>query len=1483
MSARISVGLMSLFLISLLTPLVSHDLDFDMLQPIPEAEATSGSNQSNMNGFQIGSIYSRQTVAFPEMSDGFCEINDGAVWCWMRAWDFNANEAQVVPDGRTAVSINGQGMGPYCVILDDGSMSCFDYFDADKPDFNKTVVQLPNGELALTVGIGGVNEEECYEDSWACDEHNDKMACALTDAVSNNIYCFPLWDEQGHMGQTNTYGELGLGHRVQTGADPGNSTSPDVTTENFVFTPLDIDDKRATAISVGSRHACAIVESDVTVNESFTAEVYCWGNNAYGQLGNGIKSGSNGSIPYPHDPWKLIDGEAPRIEGAYNKTFIRGFGNFSPIQATVLGESNVEGEQFTTNIPVAIDVTGASTCVLLMNTDVKCWGGTFWDWDPSKYNEWYNQSTLDTSQPGRHANVPYSMSSTGHVQTLSTGSWGNSIESSPAIALYNSNTQACVQYQNGATYCWQKNDAVEADMRRNYSYSEDPAYPAYGPEFGTFTFHDTVGHHTFYYNSGVDQLASHQKRISLQEGWDSLNNQERMICGLMENGTAFCYDTAQDYCTTCQSDNTLRYSASYNQMFTPDSQYEMVNYGEEEWEQASQWSGEREYNERDPDNDGWPRMTDLCPEQAGSGFGCPDMDGDRVPDAFDSDKDGDGIPNREGDLSPSDPCFGLDSDGDGMTDSVGTMFDGSACDAALYTEDLDDDGDGVLDASDQCPAGQLEWISSSANDNDDDGCKDDTEDLDDDNDNMQDTIDACPSGIVGWTTSIDMLGLTDSTDYDWDGCQDATEDLDDDGDGIVDLNDNCPRGDMFRGQAFASWPLWTSSPTSDHDADGCHDTHEDTDDDDDGRIDTVDDCNKGDVGWRSSPTTDHDQDGCQDSDEDTDDDNDLVIDAQDGCPTAHDDGLEVKWWDDLANSTRNENGQITYTGGMVLVYSDRAGCADSDGDTVPDTDDFAPNNPDLMSMPAILTSSIAVGAEHSCAIVEDRSKVYCWGEAAEGAVGYSYDIFPDEDWQCRGRWSTRDDIHCEPRAVTDRPTYSGDFSHLSSDQGDVIITMLAAGDDSTCAIVSNSVIMAAGSSAGPVKCWGGGRGNDAGYVMDITNATNIAAGRNHACAILVDNSMRCWGKNDHGQLGRGSLSSSTSTSDSPVMVDGPDRSVDFTTCYNSGGYSTDYLHCRWGLNDWNPDAWGERLMDITAGNAHTCALTIPEMYHYNTVENVPGSIPMVSFGLIQNWTGTHTDPANRHVKDASNVWCWGDNSLNQLGRSGANGGTPMKTMTFAGGASFAIALDAYGDRTCAVLNTGAVYCWGEDYSGISEVDLGGARAKSVTVGEHHACIVDEFDSVQCWGSNTESQLGNLDSLDNNVNQIDAGALHTCAILNTNEVKCWGNNEETQLGIAWTIDWATPQTARGVSAATDTQYAVPPPGTSEVNIPVEPPVYTSEPVKYGDCTVIPGTDECSEDLPLVGSRSTPFPGAGAVLIAMLAAVFISGPKTAREDK
>jgi alpha-tubulin suppressor-like RCC1 family protein len=85
--------------------------------------------------------------------------------------------------------------------------------------------------------------------------------------------------------------------------------------------------------------------------------------------------------------------------------------------------------------------------------------------------------------------------------------------------------------------------------------------------------------------------------------------------------------------------------------------------------------------------------------------------------------------------------------------------------------------------------------------------------------------------------------------------------------------------------------------------------------------------------------------------------------------------------------------------------------------------------------------------------------------------------------------------------------------------------LLAAGDSHTCGV----------SSDGAVKCWGrntsGELGNGATANGSFTPVTAVAAGPTalelglgdaHSCA-SVGPDVRCWGANDHGQLGDGHL------------------------------------------------------------------------------------------------------------------------------------------------------------------------------------------------------------------------------------------------------------------------------------------------------------------------------------------------------------------------
>jgi len=93
------------------------------------------------------------------------------------------------------------------------------------------------------------------------------------------------------------------------------------------------------------------------------------------------------------------------------------------------------------------------------------------------------------------------------------------------------------------------------------------------------------------------------------------------------------------------------------------------------------------------------------------------------------------------------------------------------------------------------------------------------------------------------------------------------------------------------------------------------------------------------------------------------------------------------------------------------------------------------------------------------------------------------------------------------------------------------ITSIIAGSNHTCAILDNV----------SVKCWGRNifgqlgidnstnMGDDSGEMaaLPVVNlgtgrtATAISAGFDHACALLDNASVKCWGENDYGKLGIG--------------------------------------------------------------------------------------------------------------------------------------------------------------------------------------------------------------------------------------------------------------------------------------------------------------------------------------------------------------------------
>jgi alpha-tubulin suppressor-like RCC1 family protein len=297
---------------------------------------------------------------------------------------------------------------------------------------------------------------------------------------------------------------------------------------------------------------------------------------------------------------------------------------------------------------------------------------------------------------------------------------------------------------------------------------------------------------------------------------------------------------------------------------------------------------------------------------------------------------------------------------------------------------------------------------------------------------------------------------------------------------------------------------------------------------------------------------------------------------------------------------------------------------------------------------------------------------------------------------------------------------------------------------------------------GGVRCWGSGhfgqlaqgdmnnQGDSPGestVVVPLPRpAVAVAAGAFHACAILDNGLLRCWGDNEVGQLGQGNTDQ---VGDHPGTLTVP---VDLGV--------------------------GRTAVAVTAGHFHTCALL-----------------------------------------DNGAVRCWGANSYGQLGQGstapvGTDPGQPPTALVALPAAAATIA--AGYESTCAVLVTGELRCWGQNSSGqlmqgnvaaygdngaerTAHVDTGGHAVLAISGGLAHFCAIYDDHSLHCWGASESGQLG-LGRTDpfgdtpteTNVGPVilpagrtaaavAAGGNTSCVLLDDGELRCFGDGSSGQLG------------------------------------------------------------------------------------------------------
>lgn len=343
--------------------------------------------------------------------------------------------------------------------------------------------------------------------------------------------------------------------------------------------------------------------------------------------------------------------------------------------------------------------------------------------------------------------------------------------------------------------------------------------------------------------------------------------------------------------------------------------------------------------------------------------------------------------------------------------------------------------------------------------------------------------------------------------------------------------------------------------------------------------------------------------------------------------------------------------------------------------------------------PALTFAALSAGGKHACGLMTDGA-AFCWGSNSSRQLGNDTSVVSDE-----------------PRRVS----------------GGLEFVALNTFGDHTCAIATDR----------SAYCWGS---NSSGQLGDGTTGADraqpglvagglsfvtLSAGGMHSCGVTAAGSAYCWGGNEHGQLGDGSILDRST----PVPVGG---GLSFASVSAGGGHTCGLTaggvaYC-WGRND---------VGQLGDGTTSVRTMPVP----------VAGSLTFVSLSAGTDHTCGLTP--------LGAAYCWGANAAGALG----DGTTEDRIAPVAvgGGLSFA-SIDAGTGHTCGVATDGVAYCWGDNAGG----QLGDGS------------LITRTTPSPVWGDLT-------------FGRISAGRLFSCGISTEPLAYCWGRGGLGQIGDGTTDD------------------------------------------------------------------------------------------------
>jgi cysteine-rich repeat protein len=522
------------------------------------------------------------------------------------------------------------------------------------------------------------------------------------------------------------------------------------------------------------------------------------------------------------------------------------------------------------------------------------------------------------------------------------------------------------------------------------------------------------------------------------------------------------------------------------------------------------------------------------------------------------------------------------------------------------------------------------------------------------------------------------------------------------------------------------------------------------------------------------------------------------------------------------------------SGGCVLTTLGELGCfgANTESEVGNGTDGVQ------VDVPVFVLGDVAAvtsGEQFNCAIRANGS-VWCWGDNLEDQMGPQ--SLPNIDVPT-------------PLEVTGLPP----------------VVELQAGDDHVCVI----------DGVGQVWCWGdndnrqlgqGGTGTtDSPTPLTVALPGGLAAidlglGQDHACAVLEDNTVACWGDDDNGQLGDGAAGTDNGVATlvpGLAVINDVEGGEDHTCALDDlgqvwcwGDNSDGQLGIGTTIDNPNPQliALPSAAQAIALGDRFACALLVTDAvwcwgegldFQLGSGDLVDVTSPaevinMPAMGLAQLVAGGRGACV---TSDAGERWCWGFSEAGQLGLAPRDQLEPGPVSFSGPVVELELVSSAYRGVMCGVLANGTAECAGNGtlvsanatagaagyfepishhlvvptplpaLSDVQDIGMGG----SSTTPDGFICVATST-NVQCWGDNSDRQLGQGGTSTTDiltpvpvmglgaVDELEAGAQFACVRIG-GTVQCWGDNISYQTGEGTTTtDQSLPVTVQGLADAVD---------------------------------------------------------------------------------